>query len=360
MDVSRTPALDGEWAMRSSNYRQETMLMRSLSDIVTSYSSPDPINVTQEEALLLAKQATNKELYEAAHRVKRYCMGYLFDTCSIINVKSGLCSEDCHWCAQSRHYHTQAKSYPLLADSPCVSEAQANRRAGIGRIALVASGRGQNDREIERIAQLYEAMHNASDIKLCASLGLLTLDQLRRLHEVGVTTYHCNMETAPSYFPNLCTTHTQAEKEQTILYAREAGLQVCSGGIIGMGETMEQRMELACYLRSLGIRSIPINILHPIIGTPLARAPRLTDEEYLRTIALFRLINPTAFLRFSGGRLKLSPTVMRQAMYIGINSAITGDMLTTSGMQAHEDMQLITEMGYHNTNEYDWEADSSI
>ena len=335
------------------------MLMRSLSDIVTSLCSSDPVEVTQEEALQLAKEATSEALYEAAHRVTQHCMGDAFDTCSIINVKSGHCSEDCHWCAQSAHYHTQADAYPLLDVEPCVDESRANRQAGIGRIALVASGRGQSDREIERIAQHYEAMHQASDIKLCASMGLLTKAQLRRLHEAGVTTYHCNLESAPSHFPKLCTTHTQAEKEQTIRWAREVGLQVCSGGIIGMGETMAQRIEFACYLRSLAIRSIPINILQPIAGTPLAQEPRLTDEEYLRTVALFRLINPTAFLRFSGGRLRLSPEVMRQAMYIGINSAITGDMLTTSGMQAREDMQLIAEMGYRNTNEKDWRTEET-
>ena len=133
-----------------------------------------------------------------------------------------------------------------------------------------------------------------------------------------------------------------------------------SGGrVAGLGETMAQRVEFACYLRSLAIRSIPINILQPIAGTPLAQEPRLTDEEYLRTVALFRLINPTAFLRFSGGRLRLSPEVMRQAMYIGINSAITGDMLTTSGMQAREDMQLIAEMGYRNTNEKEWRTEET-
>lgn len=327
--------------------------MRSLNQIVSD-TIESRVSLSYEEAQHLAEHAPSEELYEAAHRVTRHCMGDTFDTCSIINVKSGHCSEDCHWCAQSAHYHTTAESYPLLSSEPCVEESVANHKAGIGRIALVASGRGQTDREIERIAQLYRAMRKASDIKLCASLGLLTLSQLRHLREAGVTTYHCNMESAPSHFPKLCTTHTQAEKEQTIRWAREAGLQVCSGGIIGMGESMAQRIEFACYLRSLEIRSIPINILQPIASTPLADARRLTDEEYLRTVALFRLINPRAFLRFSGGRLRLSPEVMRQAMYIGINSAITGDMLTTSGMQAREDIQLIAEMGYHNTNEYDW------
>lgn len=284
-------------------------------------------------------------------------MGNKFDTCSIINAKSGNCPEDCKWCAQSGHYKTSAERYSLVSPQTCVAQATYNNKQGVGRFSLVASGRRSTDSEITIISASYKAIKKANpQMKCCASLGLLRQDQLQKLFDSGVTTYHCNMETAPSHFANLCSTHTQKDKEDTLQAARKVGMRICSGGIIGMGETDLQRVELAFYLKSLNVGSIPINILQPIEGTPLQGSKKLSDDEILKTIAIFRLVNPKSWLRFSGGRAQLSPEMQRKAIYVGINSAITGDLLTTVGNLAKEDMAMIEEMGKINTNDTDWEV----
>lgn len=312
--------------------------------------------ITYEEAIALLHYTDKNALYDAAHEVTRFFMGNSFDTCSIINAKSGNCPEDCKWCAQSAHYATNAERYSLISPSVCVAQATYNHKQGVGRFSLVASGRRQTDREIDMISISYRAIKRANPkLKCCASLGLLRENQLKKLFEAGVSTYHCNVETAPSHFSNLCSTHTQEDKEQTLAAARRVGMRICSGGILGMGETPEQRIELAFYIKSIGAQSIPINILQPILGTPLQGAKPLTEEEILTAISIFRLVNPRAYLRFSGGRAQLSPTVQRRAIYCGINAAITGDLLTTVGQQAADDMAMIKEMGMENRG-VDWEV----
>ena len=293
-----------------------------------------------------------KELYELAHRTTRKYLGNRFDSCSIINAKSGNCSENCKWCSQSVFSRCNIEKYPLVSVDRAVKEGLYNSSFGIKRFSLVTSGKRVSKKEIDEICKIVKALKETGKIIPCVSLGLIDEEDMNKLTAAGVTRYHCNMESSPSYFGELCTTHTQEEKIKTLKAAEKAGLSLCSGGIIGMGETMVDRIELALLLRDLNVKSIPINFLNPIKGTPLQDAKPLTEDEILTTIAIFRLINPTAFLRFAGGRALISKEIQEKALYIGINSAIMGDMLTTLGNSARNDIAMFKAAGYK------WEADS--
>ena len=287
--------------------------------------------VSREEALLLARDGDKQGLYRAAGEIRDRRVGRGFDTCSIINARSGKCSENCKWCAQSAHFHTHIEEYDLVDESTCLQLAAANSRYGVGKFSFVTSGRTLSDRNVERICHYAKEIGKQfPDLHLCASMGLLRKEQLQRLREAGIRRYHCNLETSARYFPSLCTTHTTDEKVATIRAAQEAGMEICSGGIIGMGE---------------GIRSIPINVLSPIPGTPLEHMPPLTDEEVLTTVAVFRFIHPDAYLRFAGGR-KLIAHIEEDAIRAGINAAIVGDLLTTVGSKVAEDMEKVKALSF--------------
>lgn len=300
----------------------------------------------RESAICAAADMPLQELLDMAAYVTEKCVPDVFDTCSIINAKSGRCPEDCKWCAQSARHHTGADEYPLLDTDSIVSAAKTCMDRGIGRFSIVTSGRRLVGKEVDAVCRAAEAVRNQCGIYLCLSAGLLDRDSLRRLHDAGVKRYHCNLETAPSHFSALCTTHTQAEKMEVLENALSVGMEICSGGIIGMGETMEQRIELAFVLKGLGVRSVPVNILSPIPGTPLEGQPLISEEDILRTIAVFRLIMPGACLRLAGGRARLSESTLMTAFRIGINAAIIGDMLTTTGSDIETDKARIIAAGY--------------
>lgn len=269
-----------------------------------------------------------------------------FDFCSIINARSGRCPENCKWCAQSAHYSTGCEEYGVVSSADAMEASEANAAAGVGRFSLVASGRAVRGRDMDSICADIRAINDRGHIRTCASLGLLGRDELQKLWDAGARRYHCNLETAPSFFASLCSTHTQNDKMRTIAIAREIGFEICSGGIIGMGESRRQRMELAIKLREVRPASIPINILCPIPGTPLQDVPLISEEEIIECVAMFRFAHPRVQLRFAGGRKRMSRANTIRAMRTGINGAIVGDLLTTIGATMAEDRVTVAEAGY--------------
>jgi len=224
-------------------------------------------------------------------------------------------------------------------------QAMENANQGVNKFSLVTSGRALSNKNLTALCSVYKSIGQQSKIKLCASMGLLKQEQLQQLAEAGVTHYHCNIETAPSYFSKLVTTHTMQEKIATIKLAQELGMGVCSGGIIGMGETMDQRIEMAFTLRDLNILSIPINILMNVEGTKIGDVSPLTDEEVLTTFALFRLINPKANIRLAGGRQLISH-IQERVLKAGVSAALVGDYLTTIGTNIQQDKVLFKSSGF--------------
>lgn len=302
-------------------------------------------SVSREEALFLVSFPDVDALCEAADEIRVKFAGHTVDSCSIINARSGLCSEDCKWCAQASRHHTGCEIYDFVSEEEMMAAARRNENAGIHRLSLVTSGKSVGKRDISRFCEMFRRLSKETNLYLCASMGLVGPEEMRMLAEAGVKRYHCNMETASSYFPSLCSTHTQDEKRATIRAAREAGLDVCSGGIIGMGETMEQRVEFAFELAELDVDSVPLNILIPIPGTPLADTPLISEDEIVRTGAVFRFVLPSKTIRFAGGRLRLSHASMLRMLRGGVNGVLMGDMLTTVSNQIQDDRQLFAEAG---------------
>ncbi|MCH5225676.1 MAG: biotin synthase BioB [Muribaculaceae bacterium] len=302
--------------------------------------------ISFEEALQLAETPDREALYAAAEEITRHFGKPEFNPCSIINARAGKCSENCKWCAQSGHYHTDSDVHGIISAEEAVNQAKHDEKKGVKRFCQVTSGRAVKGPALQKICDNYRRLREETGMFLCGSLGLLDKEDLEQLWDAGMRRLHCNLETAPSYFGELCTTHTIDDKMKTLKAAKQLGFQLCSGGIIGMGETRRQRIELAEKLREINPDSIPINILHPIKGTPLAETPLIDDEEILLTVALYRFMHPKAELRFAGGRARLSHETRLKALKIGINSAVVGDLLTTVGSAIDEDRELALEAGY--------------
>ena len=291
-----------------------------------------------------------EQLQEGARLIQSHFCGRHIDLCTIINGKSGRCGEDCKYCAQSAKHHTGVDEYDFLPTEKILEVALADERAGVNRFSIVTSGRALDGKSFERAIDAYKVLHARLKLELCASHGILTAEQLQRLRAAGVKRYHHNLETSRRFFPHICTTHTYDERIKTIKLARAAGLEVCSGGIIGMGETWQDRIDLAFEVAALEIKSIPINILNPIKGTPLENLPRLKSEDILRTIVIFRYINPTANIRLAAGR-KFLPDNGASAFLHGASAAITGNMLTTLNTNIRADLKLLNELGLTNKEE---------
>ncbi len=296
------------------------------------------------ELIELLKSAELEELLKGADIVREKYSGDRIDLCSIIAGKSGNCGENCKFCAQSAYNHTSCDVHPLLDYDEIYKVARSNEEEGVNRFAIVNSGRGPSDEDFENLIWIYKRLSEELHISLCASLGFLTQEQFDRLYAAGVRRYHNNIETSRGYFDKICTSHSFDDKVENIKRAKMAGLEVCSGGIIGMGEDIDDRIEMAFDLQELEISSIPINTLIPIKGTMLEGVKQLTEAEILRTVAIFRYINPEADIRLAAGR-GLMENEGEKAFVGGANSAITGNMLTTSGATIRSDMALVKSMG---------------
>ncbi|MGN1422618.1 MAG: biotin synthase BioB [Oscillospiraceae bacterium] len=300
--------------------------------------------ISSEEALALVG-APLEPLCSAADAIRAHYCRDSFDMCSIINGKSGRCSENCRYCAQSAHYCGSCEEYPLMNAQQLLEGAQYNEKRGVCRFSVVTSGKRLSGAEVDSICESYREMSERCGISLCASHGLLCYEDFLKLKAAGVTRYHNNLETSRRYFPSICTTHTYDEKLAAIRAAQRAGLEVCSGGIMGLGEAWEDRVDMALELRGLGIRSVPLNVLNPIKGTPLGNSEPLCEDEVCRIAAIWRFILPEAKIRLAGGR-GLFPDKGERIFRSGANAAITGDMLTTSGITIADDIALVKKLGY--------------
>lgn len=304
--------------------------------------------VTFDEALALTaiEEADIPILLGVANKVRETFTGNFVDTCQIVNARSGNCSEDCKFCAQSAHHEVKLDVYPLMSEDEILKAAKKAETDGAYRFCIVTAGCGmEGDSDFKRITAAIERIGRETSLNRCCSLGLLTKDHVTALKAAGITRYHHNLETSESFFSQICTTHSYQERVATIKQIKAAGLQVCSGGIIGMGENWRQRIELAFALKELDVDSVPVNVLNPVEGTALWGQNRLKPLEILQTFALFRLILPTKIIRYAGGREHNLGELVPLGFLSGINGMLIGNYLTTEGRGATQDLSTVTGLG---------------
>lgn len=301
-------------------------------------------NINEDEAKELYNADINL-LKESANEIRKFFMQDNFDLCTIVNAKCGSCSENCKFCAQSAHHGKNVETYPLLDDKTIIDDAKKQKEKGILRYSIVTSGKKLSDEDVLNEARIIKKLKEECDIEICISNGLLSYDNFKILKEAGASRVHNNLEAAPSFFPSICTTHTIEDKIQALEDARRAGLEVCSGGIIGLGESREQRIEMAMTLRDLNVKSIPVNVLNPIPNTPFEDNEKLSEEEVIRTVAVYRFILKDSFIRLAGGRSSFDDKG-KAIFEAGANAAISGDMLTTSGINTKSDLEILKELNF--------------
>lgn len=274
---------------------------------------------------------------------------YIKDTvefCSIVNARNGKCSQNCKYCAQSSHYRTDIESYPLIPVEDVVKAAEHSRDNNADRFAVVTSGKTPDEEDFDKVVALIKAVNNVDGIKSCASIGILDEEQAKALANSGLKRFHHNINTSKSYYPSVCTTHTWEDRLNTCRLVKKYGMELCCGVILGMGESVEQRIEMAMELAEIEPDSIPINILMPIPETPFENYHDKIDEEnILRTLAVFKIANPNAVLRFCGGRMRLSQENQEKALMSCVEGILIGNYLTTIGKEPHEDVETVKKLG---------------
>ncbi len=302
----------------------------------------DKKNYTKEELLRLY----NLPLEELLEESSKY-MSDNIEFCSLINARNGKCSQNCKYCAQSSHYCTNIESYPLVDIQEVIKAAKESKENKVSRFAIVTSGKTPDEgRDFQIELDMIKAINEVGGLKSCASIGILNEEQAKQLAQAGLKRFHHNINTCRSYYPEVCTTHSWDDRLNTCKLVKKYGMELCCGVILGMGETIEQRVEMAMELAEIEPNSIPINILMPIPETPFENYHDKIDEEnVLRTMAIFKIANPKSVVRFCGGRMRLSQENQELALKTCVEGILVGNYLTTVGREPHEDLETANKLG---------------
>lgn len=320
--------------------------MQFITEVGEQVLAGQPITMEQAVTLSQIPDQQLPFLLAMADQIRQKFVGDEVDLCVIVNGRSGKCTENCSFCAQSMHHQAKISVYPLLTEDELVAAAKKAEEHGSHRFSIVTSGRGaEQDKDFGKIVKALARIQAETNLKVCASLGTLSAENARALKAAGVSRYHHNVESSRSYYGEICTSHTYDDRANTIKVAHEAGLEVCSGGIMGMGESMEQRLEMAFELRDMGVHSVPLNILNPIKGTVMENQPPLRPMEILRIFALFRFIMPEMGIRTAGGREVNLRDLQSMGLMSGLSGMLIGGYLTTGGRDSAMDLQMIKDMG---------------
>jgi biotin synthase len=305
----------------------------------------DLIDRADARAVLASSDDDLLEVLAAAYRVRRHHWGNRVRLHFLLNAQSGLCPEDCHYCTQSAVSTAEIEKYPLLAREKILAAAARAAELHAGTFCLVISGRSPGERVFGKVLDAVREIRSTYDLKVCACLGLLDADQARRLADAGVETVNHNLNTSESFHESVCTTHAFADRVATVEHVKAAGIKTCSGGIVGMGESDDDIIDLALSLRALDVRSVPVNFLLPLAGTPFAEERHLDPRRCLRVLALYRLLLPSQEIRIAGGREAHLRTLQPLGLYAA-NSIFVGDYLTSQGQPAAADYAMIRDAGF--------------
>lgn len=286
----------------------------------------------------------NSDLNELLEKSSKFLKDEV-EFCSLVNARSGKCSQNCKYCAQSSHYRTNIEEYPLISNEEVVKAALEAKDNGVIRFAVVTSGKSPDEENFDKILGFIDELNKIDGIRSCASIGILNEEQAKKLAEHGLKRFHHNINTSKSYYSDICTTHSWQDRLNTCKLVKKYGMELCCGVILGMGETIEQRIEMALELREIEPNSIPINILMPIPKTPLENYhDKIDDENILRTLAIFKIANPKSILRFCGGRMRLSDENQELALRTCVEGILTGNYLTTTGKSPKDDIKTLQKL----------------
>ncbi len=287
----------------------------------------------------------NTNLDELLDISKKHIKGNI-EFCSILNARNGKCSQNCKYCAQSSHYNTEIDSFPLVEIEKVKSSALDAKSLGADRFAIVTSGKTPDESDFDTMLEMIKELNKIDNLKSCASIGILNEEQAKLLSEAGLKRFHHNINTAQSYYPEVCTTHSFQDRINTCKLVKKYGIELCCGVILGMGESVEQRVEMALTLRDIEPQSIPINILMPVKNTPFENYfDKIDEENILRTLAIFKIANPNSILRFCGGRMRLSIENQKKALSSCVEGIMIGNYLTKTGRNPLEDIEMVKQLG---------------